>query len=416
MSSSSPLLTAGVLGGSLLGYALLKFLTPKPTVTATPKSNTTDYSKETKQEREENFKKVYDELRDFLLNDLKQSYEVPEENNKYIERMLNYNVPWGKLNRGLAVLDTLLILNNYQVTPKQYHLACVLGWCIEFLQAFFLIADDIMDASITRRGQDCWYRVNDVQLQACNDYLIVESHIYKILKHYFKPSCKKACEKVCAGKQQAEKLYFDLVELFHEVSYQTELGQLHDLRSLPPNVDKNAIDQIPFHTFTIETYSRIVKYKTAFYSFYLPLYCGLLISMNGKVDETLNKQTLEISLAMGEYFQIQDDYLDCFGDPKHIGKIGRDIEDCKCSWMVVKALELANEEQANNLKKWYGKDDEEKVLKVKELYRELNLEKVYKEYEENILKHLEKLISEVKVGINKDIYNSLLSKIANRTK
>lgn len=313
------------------------------------------------------------------------------------KKVLDYNVPHGKLNRGLAVVDTLLILNNNQVSEKQFHLACVLGWCIEFLQAFFLVADDIMDASITRRGQPCWYKLNDVKMTACNDYLIIESQIYKILKHYFNSS-----------------LYVPIVELFHEVTYMTELGQLHDLRSLPPNVDKNVSETIPFHTFTIQTYSLIVKYKTAFYSFYLPLYCGLILS--NKLSEDIRKQTLDISIAMGEYFQIQDDYLDCYGDPSHIGKIGRDIEDCKCSWMVVKALELANEEQLAVLKTNYGKEESEKVKIVKELYGDLNLAELYKSYEQTAIQAMNQMIDRVPQVINKDIYRTLLSKIANRTK
>uniref|UniRef100_A0A3N7H179 Uncharacterized protein n=1 Tax=Populus trichocarpa TaxID=3694 RepID=A0A3N7H179_POPTR len=52
-----------------------------------------------------------------------------------------------------------------------------------------------------------------------------------------------------------------------------------------------------------------------------------------------------ILVEMGTYFQVQDDCLDCFGDPEIIGKIGTDIEDFKCSWLVVKGMEICNEEQ-----------------------------------------------------------------------
>ena len=65
-------------------------------------------------------------------------------------------------------------------------LAMTVGWCIEWLQAFFLVADDMMDHSITRRGQPCWYKVPKVGLNACNDCIVLEACIYKILKKHVK--------------------------------------------------------------------------------------------------------------------------------------------------------------------------------------------------------------------------------------
>jgi geranylgeranyl pyrophosphate synthase len=54
------------------------------------------------------------------------------------------------------------------------------------------------------------------------------------------------------------------------------------------------------------------------------------------------EQAKTILMMIGEYFQIQDDYLDCYGKLEDIGKEGSDIQDNKCSWLVVKALEIAS--------------------------------------------------------------------------
>lgn len=79
-----------------------------------------------------------------------------------------------------------------------------------------------MDGSITRRGQPCWYKKESVGMVAINDSFILESCIYIFLKKYFK----------------ATDYYVDLIELFHEVTFQTELGQLCDLITAPEdNVD-----------------------------------------------------------------------------------------------------------------------------------------------------------------------------------
>lgn len=66
-------------------------------------------------------------------------------------------------------------------------------------------------------------------------------------------------------------------------------------------------------------------------------------------------QTKIISLEIGRMFQVQDDYLDCFGNPQTTGKIGTDIEENKCTWFAVNCLQRANYEQKQELVKCYGK-------------------------------------------------------------
>ena len=52
---------------------------------------------------------------------------------------------------------------------------------------------------------------------------------------------------------------------------------------------------------------------------------------------------------------LQDDYLDCYGDPAVTGKVGTDIEDTKCSWLLVEALQRVDEKQMNVLQVlWFG--------------------------------------------------------------
>ena len=247
-----------------------------------------------------------------------------------------------------------------------------------------------MDQSTLRRNQPCWYKVKDVQLFACNDYVILENHVYRILKKYFKTKI----------------FYVDLLEVFLETTYKTELGQLLDLRTLPPNEELN------LNNFTKDAYKKIVKYKTAFYSFYLPIVCGLILCE--KSTEKNLKLTQEICVEMGEYFQIQDDFLDCYANEKVLGKIGRDIEEKKCCWLIVNALQISTENQKEILKKNYGIDNKESVQKVKSIYNELNMTKYYQEYELNAIKSLKLKIENI--DFNQEIFTSLLSKIEKRTK
>ncbi|CAD6972897.1 unnamed protein product [Tilletia controversa] len=230
---------------------------------------------------------------------------MPGDAIEWFRRNLNYNTPGGKLNRGLSVVDTVDILLTTdgqgskirELTEAEYFKAAILGWLVELLQAYFLVADDMMDASITRRGQPCYYRVEGINNIAINDSFMLEGAIYYLLKKHFR----------------SEPYYVHLLELLLETTFQTEMGQLIDLITAPE-------DHVDLSKFSLEKHHLIVVYKTAFYSFYLPV--ALAMRMAGITDDAQYKAALDILIPLGEYFQVQDDYLDCYGTPEMIGKIG----------------------------------------------------------------------------------------------
>jgi len=343
------------------------------------------------QHTRENFLAVYEKLRDALLED-KVLGNQPAHSKEWLKQVLDYNVPGGKLNRGMAVYDVLEAIKGPEgISESDAFKANALGWCVEWLQAFFLVADDLMDGSITRRGQPCWYKQEKVGLIACNDYILIECCIYRIIKHNFSD----------------HPAYVQLMDMFHEVTFQTSHGQLLDLITAAPG------GEVDLDKYTLDNYMRIVTYKTAFYSFYLPIACGMLLA--GISDPAAYKVAEEILVEMGQYFQIQDDYLDCYGDPKVIGKIGTDIEDNKCSWLICTALQHVSKEQRETIKENYGKHDPKSVAAIKAIFNEVGLEEKFKAYEADSYKHLCSRIEEQK-ALPKGVFTSLLQKIYKRSK
>jgi farnesyl diphosphate synthase len=168
------------------------------------------------------------------------------------------------------------------------------------MQALFLVADDIMDGSQTRRGQPCWYRVPEVKLDAINDTLILESFMWFLINKYFR------------GSRQ----HVPLLELFQSVSYQTQMGQMLDLTSQPQGAKNPQV----LAGFSLEVYNRIVTFKTAIYTFYLPIAAAM--TLQGYTSRSQLDAARQISIELGKKFQIEDDYLDCYGDPAKIGKDG----------------------------------------------------------------------------------------------
>ncbi|KAK2551855.1 Farnesyl pyrophosphate synthase [Acropora cervicornis] len=169
------------------------------------------------------------------------------------------------------------------------------------------------------------------------------------------------------------------------VTYQTATGQTLDLITQPGE---------NFENFTLERYKAIAGIK----------------------DASSHDNAKVILLAMGEFFQIQDDYLDCYGDPAVTGKVGTDIEERKCSWLVVQALNRISDKQMQILKDNYGVKNSAASDKVKKLYNEMELKKLYQEYEQESYQQILQLIARKSENLPKEMFLEFVKKIYKRDK
>lgn len=95
--------------------------------------------------------------------------------------------------------------------------------------------------------------------------------------------------------------------------------------------------------------------------------------------------------------------------------VGTDIQDNKCSWLVVQALDRVTPEERTMLEQNYGQWDDAKVAKVKALYKKLDLPGVFKAYEENSYKIIQAELDKVTL-MPRDVFELLLKKIYKRSK
>eukprot|EP00490_Sorites_sp_Unknown_P009228 CAMPEP_0114695682 /NCGR_PEP_ID=MMETSP0191-20121206/71658_1 /TAXON_ID=126664 /ORGANISM="Sorites sp." /LENGTH=463 /DNA_ID=CAMNT_0001992281 /DNA_START=6 /DNA_END=1394 /DNA_ORIENTATION=+ len=302
------------------------------------------------------FEKVGRMILKEMVGELPGLYELPPKEVSWVERSLEYNTQGGKMNRGLIVVETGVALMKHQgrePSNADLHRFAVLGW------------------AVTRRGNPCWYRLPEVGLLNTNDFLMVEMYVYKIVKRHF-------------GQ---EEIFPWLIDLLLETTFQTECGQLLD--SICANCELEEL--------TTERWTLIVKYKTAFYSFYLPVALAMLVT--GCRDRTAFDTAREALLEMGIYFQAQDDYLDAFASPEVLGKVGTDIQDKKCSWLFAHAYhEQSTPEAKSYLDKHYGACEvgSEEEEKIKEIYKELGLQELFAKYEADIQDKLQDFKAKVK--------------------
>lgn len=239
----------------------------------------------------------------------------------------------------------LLSYNLYKDNPKDIlSAACAL----ETYHNYTLLHDDLMDEAPLRRGQQTVHKKwNDNQAVLSGDSMLVLAY-ERLAK--------------CDTKHLEAVLH-----LFTETALQIGEGQQYDMEFELRN------------DVTVEEYIEMIRLKTS-----VLLACatkmGAILADASKEDaENLYKFGEQIGLA----FQLQDDYLDVYGDAKVFGKkIGGDITSNKKTYMLITAFNQANAEQRAELEKWINKSDfdtEEKIAAVTRLYNEIGVDKLAKE-------------------------------------
>ncbi|KAK1936890.1 putative farnesyl pyrophosphate synthetase [Babesia divergens] len=349
----------------------------------------------------ERFTQFLPSFMDIALSELK-GYDVSDDDMAYYSHAIQYNLQGtyfrgtnliltmlytlinpalaiftistgGKLIRGTLVVSTARSIMGEGMTDFLWHQALVLGWCLELLQTAFLVADDIMDKSVMRRSNVCWYMVPTIGVaNAVNDTMFLYTLTHRILSNQIKDSPHLVA----------------LQNLFNQASMVTILGQHMDTYDA---MDTALLDSA---TAATSLYYRICKNKTSYYTFYLPIKLGMIIcDIN---QDNINFKKLEsITSLLGHLFQAQDDYLDCYGDPSCSGKEGTDIQTRKCTWLLATALHICNKDQLQRIKNNIGKDDIVNVTAVKEIYNELKLQNIFKTYSQDIRIKIQSEIDEI---------------------
>ncbi|XP_061396813.1 uncharacterized protein LOC133332427 [Musca vetustissima] len=315
------------------------------------------------------------------LGDIIKRNGTPE-GSKWLTNAIKYHLEKSECKiLQIATMTYEHFVKSKNILPNNSHLAHIMGYCTEFVNIGVLMLDDIMDDGIYRCGHLTWYKLHGIGV-AINDAFMIEHSVYALLKHYF-------------GNLQC---YRELVEIFHETVFIAACIQSLDMVYM-----KN-----PVNTFNMETYKAMAANKVSYDHLYLPFVAALYLA--GFTDKMILEQSKTVMTEIGTFYQIKNDYMDCFSTLDRFGKIGTDIQDNKYSWLVVTAMERANEQQKQIIYECYGKKDPEKIQKVKDLYTTLDLPNVYAAALEESYNKSKSLI----YNISDKAIQEILLQIANR--
>ena len=234
---------------------------------------------------------------------------------------------------------------------------------LEIFHNFTLLHDDVMDKAPVRRGRETVHvKWNENTAILSGDQMLIEA---------YKELAQVPAEKVAGA-----------LKMFNEMATGVCEGQQYD-------VDFEHASQV-----TIEDYMMMIEKKTSVLLAYAMKIGGYIAGANESQQEALYQYGLHLGLA----FQIQDDILDVYGDPKTFGKkVGGDICANKKTFLLLTALESADAESRAELLQWMMATDrdEEKIAAVTEIYNKLGVreagEVVMEEHTAIALEQLDKL-------------------------
>jgi farnesyl diphosphate synthase len=194
--------------------------------------------------------------------------------------------------------------------------------------------------------------------------------------------------------------YLKLHDMFDEASLRTELGQHCDLMATAKLLE---LDQLSWNQ-----YEFITAQKFFFYTIYLPM--AIPPVFLGLATAEKQDKVYKTYMLLGHVFQARDNFLDVNADPLVTGKVGTDIQENKCSWLLVWTLENCSDEQKKEFQRCYGSTNKDDVSRVKELFRDLNVSQNFLDWDKEMWTKIEVAVEELTDPALKELHTALLSK------
>lgn len=234
------------------------------------------------------------------------------------------------LKLGGKRLRPVLTLMTADVFEGDYKDAFNAALAIEVFHNFTLIHDDIMDDAPLRRGKETVHEKWDLNTGILSgDAMLILA--YQLFEDYDAETFK------------------NLMQLFSKTALEVCEGQQYD-------IDFETRDDV-----TIPEYLKMIEYKTSVL-LAAAMQMGAIIA-KATVEE--QEKIYQFGINLGLAFQLQDDYLDAFGDPKTFGKqIGGDIIENKKTFLYLKALEFSDDDSSKQLQYLFEIQPEDKNYKI----------------------------------------------------